>query len=152
MKEGKPLLELVEVKKSFRFYARPVDRLKEALLGHKHHRDHLALDRFSLVVRQGESVGVLGRNGAGKSTLLKIIVGVLLPDGGIVRHAGRITGLLSSAPASTRACRGARISTSTAGCWAWTPPKSAARSMTSSPSPNWSILSMRRYVPTRPAW
>jgi len=94
MKEGKPLLELVEVKKSFRLYARPVDRLKEALLGHKHHRDHLALDRFSLVVRQGESVGVLGRNGAGKSTLLKVIVGVLLPDGGIVRHAGRITGLL----------------------------------------------------------
>ncbi|MBK8756464.1 MAG: ABC transporter ATP-binding protein [Actinomycetales bacterium] len=54
----------------------------------------LALDDVSLTVRQGESVGLLGRNGSGKSTLLKLISGVLRPDRGQVGVRGRVAGLI----------------------------------------------------------
>ncbi|MHA7274998.1 ABC transporter ATP-binding protein [Arthrobacter sp. HLT1-21] len=53
-----------------------------------------ALDNVSLVVRQGESVALLGLNGSGKSTLLKHISGVMLPDSGTVRTRGRVAGLI----------------------------------------------------------
>jgi len=53
-----------------------------------------ALDDVSLVVRQGESLALLGLNGSGKSTLLKLISGVMLPDAGRVRVRGRIAGLI----------------------------------------------------------
>lgn len=43
-----------------------------------------ALRDVSFTVRQGESIGVVGRNGQGKSTLLKLVAGVLLPDEGSV--------------------------------------------------------------------
>ncbi|SPA57071.1 ABC transporter ATP-binding protein [Cupriavidus taiwanensis] len=89
-----PLLALTRVSKAFRLYATPADRLREALLRRACHRDHQALDGVSLEVRPGDAVGVIGRNGAGKSTLLKLVTGVLLPDAGTVRHAGRVTGLL----------------------------------------------------------
>ncbi|SOZ67334.1 ABC-type transporter, ATPase component, LPS efflux transporter [Cupriavidus taiwanensis] len=89
-----PLLALTRVSKAFRLYASPADRLREALLRRACHRDHQALDGVSLEVRPGDAVGVIGRNGAGKSTLLKLVTGVLLPDAGTIRHAGRVTGLL----------------------------------------------------------
>ena len=38
----------------------------------------------SFDIRQGESIGVVGRNGQGKSTLLSLIAGVQLPDEGDV--------------------------------------------------------------------
>lgn len=43
-----------------------------------------ALSPLSLVVRQGESIGVIGTNGSGKSTLMKLITGQLQPTGGTV--------------------------------------------------------------------
>ncbi|SCB26069.1 ABC transporter ATP-binding protein [Cupriavidus alkaliphilus] len=89
-----PLLALTRVSKAFRLYASPADRLREALLRRACHRDHQALDGVSLEVRPGDAVGVIGRNGAGKSTLLKLVTGVLLPDAGTIRYAGRVTGLL----------------------------------------------------------
>ena len=42
-----------------------------------------------LEVRQGESLAVLGTNGAGKSTLLRAVLGLTLPDRGVVRLRGR---------------------------------------------------------------
>jgi len=42
-----------------------------------------------LEVRQGESLAVLGTNGAGKSTLLRAMLGLMLPDRGVVRLHGR---------------------------------------------------------------
>lgn len=50
-----------------------------------------ALQDVSLVVRQGESVGVIGTNGSGKSTLMKIITGQLQPTEGSVYAASTPT-------------------------------------------------------------
>ena len=45
-------------------------------------------------MREGETVGILGRNGSGKSTLLKCICGVLQPTIGEVAVRGKLAGLL----------------------------------------------------------
>ena len=49
----------------------------------------LALDRVSLSVEAGETVGLVGRSGAGKSTLARVLAGLEAPDAGEVRIAGR---------------------------------------------------------------
>jgi ABC-type multidrug transport system ATPase subunit len=48
----------------------------------------LALADFSLSVRQGEMVALLGENGAGKSTLLRILSTLIKPDSGHASVAG----------------------------------------------------------------
>jgi simple sugar transport system ATP-binding protein len=48
-----------------------------------------ALQDVSIAVRPGEVVCLLGDNGAGKSTLIGILSGVMTPDTGTVRVAGR---------------------------------------------------------------
>jgi lipopolysaccharide transport system ATP-binding protein len=47
-----------------------------------------ALSNVSFDVKEGETVGIVGRNGAGKSTLLRIICGMMHPDSGEVNVAG----------------------------------------------------------------
>src|SRR5947199_9923379 len=47
-----------------------------------------ALQGLSLDAREGEIFALIGPNGAGKTTTLKILVGLLRPDGGIVRVKG----------------------------------------------------------------
>jgi ribose transport system ATP-binding protein len=44
----------------------------------------VALDNFSMTVRAGEVIGLVGENGAGKSTLMKILGGVIAPDRGTI--------------------------------------------------------------------
>ena len=48
----------------------------------------VTLKDVSLDVPQGAIVGFIGRNGAGKSTTLKSILGLVHPDGGMVRAFG----------------------------------------------------------------
>ncbi|MCC7065025.1 MAG: ABC-F family ATP-binding cassette domain-containing protein, partial [Planctomycetes bacterium] len=44
--------------------------------------DRHLLRGVSVVVNEGERIGLLGPNGCGKSTLLRILAGELLPDSG----------------------------------------------------------------------
>lgn len=52
------------------------------------------LDQIDLELRQGETLGIMGRNGSGKSTLLKILCGVYQPDRGRVAARAAITPIL----------------------------------------------------------
>ena len=53
-----------------------------------------ALDEVSFEVKQGETLGIIGRNGAGKSTLLKILSRITDPSRGRVELYGRVGSLL----------------------------------------------------------
>jgi ribose transport system ATP-binding protein len=48
----------------------------------------LALADFSMDVRAGEVIGIVGENGAGKSTLMKVLGGVIQPDRGTIEIDG----------------------------------------------------------------
>ncbi|HBF34974.1 TPA: ABC transporter ATP-binding protein, partial [Candidatus Sumerlaeota bacterium] len=56
--------------------------------------DFWALRDVSFEVRQGETVGIIGRNGAGKSTLLKMLSRVVAPSAGRAEMYGRLASLL----------------------------------------------------------
>ncbi len=90
------IVELRNLSKGYRIYARPGDRLKEiATFGqHRWHREYWALRGVSLSIRRGETFCIIGENGSGKSTLLQIVAGILQPTSGEVRVHGRITALL----------------------------------------------------------
>ncbi len=53
-----------------------------------------ALKNFSLEIKKGEIMGVVGKNGAGKSTLLKILSRITEPTSGKATLYGRVTSLL----------------------------------------------------------
>src|ERR1700691_64061 len=84
------------VSKRFRLAHGKHNSLKERIIhgGRTPHEDFWALKNVSLVAREGETVGILGRNGSGKSTLLKCICGVLQPTAGEVVVRGKLAGLL----------------------------------------------------------
>ena len=42
------------------------------------------LQKFSLRIKRGEKIGIMGKNGSGKSTFLKIITGIITPTTGTV--------------------------------------------------------------------
>jgi len=80
-----PLLEATELAKHY-----PVRHgLTRRLAGHV-----AAVDRVSLRVWPGESLGLVGESGCGKSTLGRLLTRLLPPTGGTIRFAGRdLTGL-----------------------------------------------------------
>lgn len=97
--------------KSYLIYAKPSDRLRQAvmprlgrflrpmrqMLGLRervYFTEHGALQDVSFVVRRGETVGIIGRNGSGKSTLLQLVCGTLTPTAGEVAVQGRVAALL----------------------------------------------------------
>lgn len=89
-------IDVRNVKKVYKLYDKPSDRMKEAfgLLKKRPPKKHYALNGVNLQIRTGETVGIIGTNGSGKSTILKIITGVLNPTEGDVSVSGRISALL----------------------------------------------------------
>jgi teichoic acid transport system ATP-binding protein len=63
-------------------------RLARRALGRPPIVQNRALDRVTLAVAEGESVGFIGRNGSGKSTLMNVVAGQLNPTSGRVYAAG----------------------------------------------------------------
>lgn len=53
-----------------------------------------ALQDVSLMLAQGQCVGLTGGNGSGKSTLLKLLAGILMPHAGCIRCHGRLASLV----------------------------------------------------------
>lgn len=53
-----------------------------------------ALNGASFEIREGESVGIIGRNGAGKSTLLKLLSRIMEPSSGWATIQGNMASLL----------------------------------------------------------
>ncbi len=54
-----------------------------------------AVKDFSLDVKKGEILGIIGKNGSGKSTLLNTVGGIFAPDSGEVELFGQSVALLS---------------------------------------------------------
>jgi len=71
------------------------------LLGRRHGgggelrpKEFWAVDEVSFEVKRGECLGLIGPNGAGKSTLLKMLNGLIKPDQGRIKMAGRVGALI----------------------------------------------------------
>lgn len=89
------VVKIKNLSKSYKMFARKKDRLMETVIpGYQRHGMFNALDDFSLEIRKGEILGILGKNGAGKSTLLKMITGVVTPTKGTIEINGKISSLL----------------------------------------------------------
>ena len=89
-------IKVENLTKVYRLYRKPSDRLRDAMhmLRKDLYTEKRALDKVSLTVKRGETVGIIGTNGSGKSTLLKIITGVLNPTEGTVEVNGHVSALL----------------------------------------------------------
>jgi ABC-2 type transport system ATP-binding protein len=90
-------VDVRNVSKRFRLAHGQYNTAKERIIHggrRKTTEDFWALSEVSLTVKEGQTVGILGRNGSGKSTLLKTICGVLQPTSGEVAVRGKLAGLL----------------------------------------------------------
>jgi lipopolysaccharide transport system ATP-binding protein len=87
-----------DVVQRFRLIQERPDTLREAFshLFRKKvsYHDFEALKGISFVIREGETVAIVGRNGSGKSTILKIIAGVYRPTCGQIRVSGQVGALI----------------------------------------------------------
>jgi ABC-type polysaccharide/polyol phosphate transport system ATPase subunit len=83
-----------DLSKTYKVYARPVDRLIEGLLRRPRHTPFDALRGVDFEVPKGEGLGIIGENGAGKSTLLKILAGITAPTSGDFHLAGSVASIL----------------------------------------------------------
>ena len=89
------VIKIENLNKEYKMFARKKDRILETIVPkYTNHGVFKALDNFSLELKKGEVLGILGKNGAGKSTLLKIITGVVTPTSGNIDIKGKISSLL----------------------------------------------------------
>ncbi len=59
--------------------------------------EHLIHEGLNLRVKRGEVLGVVGGSGAGKTVLLNTLIGLKIPDGGVVKIFGQDLDLASNA-------------------------------------------------------
>lgn len=64
-------------------------RLLETVGLVKKYSGRTVVNGVSIVVDQRSIVGLLGRNGAGKTTSFRMVIGMIVPDGGTVMFEGR---------------------------------------------------------------
>lgn len=91
------LVSVEAVSKSFLIPSVRRDTLREHVFGILQPRrfERLqVLQDVTFELRQGETLGIMGRNGSGKSTLLKVICGIYPPDAGHVDVRAGVTPIL----------------------------------------------------------
>ena len=70
--------------------------------GRPKNEEFWALKGISFEVKQGESLGIIGRNGAGKSTFMKVLAGAYQHDRGEIRIDGEPVSIASPHDAMRR--------------------------------------------------
>jgi len=90
------VIELKNVSKKFRLYHEKTRSLKERILGRSKnvYEELWALKDVNLIIKKGETAGIIGVNGSGKSTLLKLIAKILYPTTGEIITSGKIATLI----------------------------------------------------------
>lgn len=90
------VISLREISKKFTL--RHENSFKERILYFKKSKftttEFTAINKLTLNIEAGHTIGLIGHNGSGKSTLLKIIGGIIEPTSGDVLRRGRIAALL----------------------------------------------------------
>lgn len=78
-----------------------IDLSSDLMLKRGTEGDHLRPNEFWAVkdigfeLKRGQCLGLIGRNGAGKTTLLKMLNGLIRPDKGSIKMAGRVGALIA---------------------------------------------------------
>ncbi len=93
----RPVIEVAGVSKTFTIPSSRRDTVREHALDFFLPRPQerlRVLQSVSFELRQGESLGLMGRNGSGKSTLLKIVSGIYPADSGRVDVQAAVTPIL----------------------------------------------------------
>jgi ABC-type polysaccharide/polyol phosphate transport system ATPase subunit len=91
---GENIISARKLSKTYKVYARPVDRLLEGVLRSPRHAPFNALREIDFEVPRCEGLGIIGENGAGKSTLLKILAGITAPTSGDFHLSGSVASIL----------------------------------------------------------
>ena len=91
---SKTVIKFENVSKEYFLYKSGRERFKAIFNNNKNVKKHKVIDDISFEIKEGESVGIIGRNGAGKSTLLKMIKGVSFPTSGNISVKGKVAALL----------------------------------------------------------
>lgn len=55
----------------------------------KKFKKFVAIDNVSMILKEGEILGLLGKNGAGKTTIIQMLLGVLTPTSGEIIYFGK---------------------------------------------------------------
>jgi len=87
-------ITVADLRKVYRVYGSPWNRLWELFARRPLHREFHALHGVSFELPQGEGLAIIGENGAGKSTLLKVLAGVTTPTAGRVHVSGKVASIL----------------------------------------------------------
>lgn len=96
MSSDRPAIRAENLGKVYTVFARPLDRLKQLLMGKRRQygRQLTALSEVTFSLPRGQVLGVVGNNGAGKSTLLQLLCRTLTPTHGSLEVNGRVAALL----------------------------------------------------------